>query len=389
MSQKRIAQTNKLLQGSESITSNVLQRKYARGYKIDPQKTPTLFQRPGVDLGVESSINSLKGNGQPLPDSIRESFETRFGGDLTRVRIHTNERVATTVSSLNARAFTLGHDVAFAAGQYSLGTTQGRELLGHELTHVMQQQEGRVKQTSQTGGLSTNDESRLESEADQMGKIFSRGNLSHSPPSLNSSPRTISSPLSSLQKKGDVTQFALPAIIASMGAAEWIAIGALGYAMGQSAVGVPSGDVNYTFDEMEGSLLPGGGNDVPAYRTAHPNAQTYRATHHLAVWFGTEGSRKMGIKMGITFLFDQHAMGSVSIGILDTYDWPLWGGNVILNLTPEALASGDRAQVRVTANLSTKNTAGLSDRSSHAIFNLRADGDLSLLRQNRVWYEIG
>jgi hypothetical protein len=139
---------------------------------------------------------------------------------------------------------------------------------------------------------------------------------------------------------------------------------------------------------MKGTLLPGGGNDLPAYSAAHPNAQTYKGTHHLATWFGTEGDRKMGIKMGITFLYDDHAMGSVSIGILDTYDRLAWGGNVIVNLMPEAIASGDRAQVRVTVNLSTVNTL-IRDESGHAVFILRADGDFSLNRNNGVWYEIG
>jgi hypothetical protein len=389
MSQNKIAQINKLPQNSGLKTRLVLQRKNARGQIVGPQNKQTPAQKPTVDLGIDSSINALKGSGHPLPDSVREFFEPRFVGDFTRVRVHTNERAATTVNALDARAFTVGHDVAFAAGQYSPGTTQGRELLGHELTHVMQQQEGRVKPTFQTGGLPINDEIGLESEADRMGKIFSRGNLSHPTPNLNSSPETLSSSPSSLQKKGDVAQFALPAIIAGLTAAEWIAIGALGYVMGQSAVAVPSGDVNYTFDEMEGTLLPGGGTDVPAYRTAHPSAQTSRATHHLAVWFGTEGSRKMGIKMGITFLYDQHAMGSVSIGILDTYDWPACGGNVIINFTPEALASGDRAQIRITANLSTTNFLGMNDTSGNAMFTLRADGDLSLTSTSMVWHEIG
>lgn len=66
-------------------------------------------------------------------------MEAHLGHDLSHVRIHTDESAALAARAIGAPAFTVGSDVAFAAGQYAPGTDQGRLLLGHELTHVIQQ----------------------------------------------------------------------------------------------------------------------------------------------------------------------------------------------------------------------------------------------------------
>jgi hypothetical protein len=89
--------------------------------------------------GVQSQIDGLRGGGQPLPESARAYFEPRFGHDFSGVRLHTGEQAAKSARSVNARAFTVGQDVAFGAGQYSPETNSGKRLLAHELTHVVQQ----------------------------------------------------------------------------------------------------------------------------------------------------------------------------------------------------------------------------------------------------------
>ena len=97
--------------------------------------------------GAQSQINNLKGGGQPLSPSLRSYFEPRFGQDFSGVRLHTDANGASAARSVNAKAFTLGSDVAFAAGQYSPETNSGKRLLAHELTHVVQQ--GGTKSTVQ------------------------------------------------------------------------------------------------------------------------------------------------------------------------------------------------------------------------------------------------
>jgi hypothetical protein len=80
-----------------------------------------------------------KGGGAPLAAAERSFFESRMGFDFSRVRIHDSDTAAHSAHSLKARAYTLGSDIVFAAGQYAPGTGSGRLLLAHELTHVVQQ----------------------------------------------------------------------------------------------------------------------------------------------------------------------------------------------------------------------------------------------------------
>src|SRR5947209_2505170 len=79
------------------------------------------------------------GGGQPLDESTRSFMEPRFGHDFSQLRVHTYERAAESARSVNALAYTAGQDVGFGGGQYEPGTMEGKKLLAHELTHVVQQ----------------------------------------------------------------------------------------------------------------------------------------------------------------------------------------------------------------------------------------------------------
>ncbi len=91
---------------------------------------------------VDRSPNIDRLRGQPLPMSVRIFFESRFGHDFSRVSVHTDDRAAAKARALNAAAFTVGKDIAFAKGQYAPETISGQKLLAHELTHVVQQRGG-------------------------------------------------------------------------------------------------------------------------------------------------------------------------------------------------------------------------------------------------------
>ncbi|MEY9697559.1 hypothetical protein ABIE71_000302 [Bradyrhizobium diazoefficiens] len=95
---------------------------------------------PRVTASVAADIGAMRGGGSALPATARAFFEPRFGADFSQVRIHTDARAAGTAKSLNARAFTVGWDIVFTAGQYSPASPEGQHLLAHELTHVVQQQ---------------------------------------------------------------------------------------------------------------------------------------------------------------------------------------------------------------------------------------------------------
>jgi hypothetical protein len=66
-------------------------------------------------------------------------MEPRFGHDFSRVRVHTDSRAVQSARAVNALAYTVGRDVVFGEGQYAPQSNEGRQLLAHELTHVLQQ----------------------------------------------------------------------------------------------------------------------------------------------------------------------------------------------------------------------------------------------------------
>jgi len=94
---------------------------------------------PEVTRNLESSINALKGGGQPLAESTRNFFEPRFGYNFSDVRVHTDAKAGESAQAVNALAYTVGRDIVFGAGQYAPMTSEGQQLLAHELTHTIQQ----------------------------------------------------------------------------------------------------------------------------------------------------------------------------------------------------------------------------------------------------------
>jgi hypothetical protein len=107
---------------------------------LQTQKSPDRDVEAG--LHAERMISTARGAGQPLPQSERAFFEPRFGYDFSQVRIHTDGPEAESARAVNARAYTVGRDVVFGAGEYAPETAAGKKLLAHELTHVVQQGAG-------------------------------------------------------------------------------------------------------------------------------------------------------------------------------------------------------------------------------------------------------
>jgi hypothetical protein len=81
----------------------------------------------------------LRSPGQALDPEASHFFGPRFGQDFAGVRVHADATAADSAQALNARAYTVGRDVVFAHGQYQPATTRGRQLIAHELAHVVQQ----------------------------------------------------------------------------------------------------------------------------------------------------------------------------------------------------------------------------------------------------------
>src|SRR5262249_8012632 len=81
----------------------------------------------------------LRSSGQPLDTESRYFMEERFGHDFSGVRVHSDAQAQRSADETDAEAYTVGQDIVFASGRYSPNTEGGRELLAHELTHVVQQ----------------------------------------------------------------------------------------------------------------------------------------------------------------------------------------------------------------------------------------------------------
>jgi hypothetical protein len=105
---------------------------------------------------IEEKINAKKGSGKPLNDQVKADMEASFGHDFSEVSIHTDKEAAELCASLDAQAFAIGNDIFFNEGRYDPESDKGKELLAHELTHVVQQtghiQKSVVMRTAGTSG---------------------------------------------------------------------------------------------------------------------------------------------------------------------------------------------------------------------------------------------
>ena len=154
---------------------SVLQRKLAIGASNDPlereadriaDQVMASSEHPGVsdapphiqrfmgqtgqaDMAAPASVDRvLSSPGRPLEPSLQQDMEQRFGHDFSRVRVHTDASAERSARDVNANAYTVGHNIVFGAGRFVPQTYQGRRLLTHELTHVMQQCSGNAEVAS-------------------------------------------------------------------------------------------------------------------------------------------------------------------------------------------------------------------------------------------------
>lgn len=120
----------------------------------------------GSAMELPSSVLSFRpsGAGRRLPEPVQKKMESFFGADFSDVRVHVGHEA----SSIGALAFTYGSDLYFANGQYDPHSPHGQRLLGHELTHVLQQRAGRVRNPFGSGVAVVQDPG-LEAEAERMG----------------------------------------------------------------------------------------------------------------------------------------------------------------------------------------------------------------------------
>jgi hypothetical protein len=84
-------------------------------------------------------IGSIDGKGQAMSASSQSFYGSRMGYDFSDVKVHTGKDASDSAKELNARAYTIGNHIVFGEGQYNQESTEGKKLMAHELTHVLQQ----------------------------------------------------------------------------------------------------------------------------------------------------------------------------------------------------------------------------------------------------------
>lgn len=134
----------------QRATDEALQRLQAQESAALHFETIQSLQRQLAELDAEATqpvlarIQARRGGGNPLPDAIRRHLEQELNHDLSRVRIHDDAEADKLAKGVNAVAFTTGADIFFRAGHFNPNTQSGLELLAHEVTHTVQQSQGRV-----------------------------------------------------------------------------------------------------------------------------------------------------------------------------------------------------------------------------------------------------
>jgi len=106
-----------------------------------------------IDPGQAAALIA-RSRGQRLPEAVAMRLSTALGVDISHARIHTDTAAQKAADAVHAKAFAVGQDVFFGAGKYQPGTSQGDELLLHELTHVVQDAEGRIPTVAGGEGVS-------------------------------------------------------------------------------------------------------------------------------------------------------------------------------------------------------------------------------------------
>jgi len=107
-------------------------------------RAPSAAHGPGTEVTalsteVQRAIYRARSGGRAMPNALRAEMEGAFGADFGQVRLHTDARADQLSGSLEAEAFTTGRDVFFRRGAYDPDSRRGRDLMAHELTHVVQQ----------------------------------------------------------------------------------------------------------------------------------------------------------------------------------------------------------------------------------------------------------
>ena len=201
-----------------------------------------LLQRAAINSSPVGEVppivhEILRSPGQLLDAQTRAFMEPRFGHNFSQVRMHTDARAAESAHAVNALAYTLGKNVVFGAGQYVQEKVSGKQLLAHELTHVVQQS-GSAYNGQPMMRMEGSTEDRLEKDADIQAKRVIQGQTIPGDSTQNRFDKPV------LQRQADITK--APSSLSC------ILVSGAGHPLG----------LNYLFAQSKAELSPEGKADI-------------------------------------------------------------------------------------------------------------------------------
>jgi len=162
----------RLTQGREGTAPLDRIRAERRSVGNDVVRRMAVMRKAG---GAATMRPAIPDGGSPLAGDLQKRMEGTLGADLSGARVSTSGESARAASALGARAFTVGTDVHFGAGEYAPGTAEGDKLIAHELTHVVQGQRSGIQRKASAGAEHEGEEAKVshpddpaEKEADEV-----------------------------------------------------------------------------------------------------------------------------------------------------------------------------------------------------------------------------
>jgi len=141
------ASNDPLEREADRVADQVLATPASSTVSAAPPRIQRFTGQATGDAGIAppSVDRVLSGSGKQLDPAIQQDMGQRFGYDFSRVRVHTGTAAEQSAHDVNANAYTVGNNIVFGAGRFAPESNDGRRLIAHELTHVVQQNLGAVE----------------------------------------------------------------------------------------------------------------------------------------------------------------------------------------------------------------------------------------------------
>lgn len=349
--------------GVAAADRTIVQKKVDQELQMPEPGLRSYLPQAHSQLSAEDSRRDRKPFSQTvktgnIPDNIREKMERSYAADFSMVKVLQSSEIA---RNMRAVAVTKGDEIHVAPG-YDPYSGEGQALLGHELSHVLQQRHGRVFTTHFEDGMAVNDSSNLEAEADKQGQMAARGEVI---PFSNA----VQMPTQAVQKKSSVMQMWRPLpgqarvestdpdIDGAWRAVRWAISGAVNAWVGDIASEFRAALIGRISEELQGGL---GTISLNNFKTYSGLNLTWRGS----IQFMIDGIREIpGGGTGSTVI---GSGGSTTTGlsVTGTETGGTTGGATVSSSPGSGGGTGGSANAGVSSGNSTARTDSASHTSS-------------------------